>query len=1032
VYQTNLKQRSLRSALLLGAASVATISLSVPAMAQEGPVETVVVTGSRIPQQGLYSTSPVTAVGQQEMKFEGTTNVENLINNLPSAFADFGSNQSNGSVGTATVNLRDLGCARTLVLIDGKRLMPGDNELPCADLNQIPASLVDHVEVLTGGASATYGSDAVAGVVNFIMRKDFEGIEVSGQYSAYQHDNNNSFDRAIVACGLGGVESIGFCPAAGSIPLAPRHVWDGADTDGTIVMGANSDNGKGNITLYAGYRNIQAVLESQRDVSSCGTSTTGSGSFSCAGSSTSALNGAGGRFLSLDGGACDFQYGKSTCTIDGLTGEVRGFQTSDRFNFAPFNYMQRPDLRYTMGAMGHYEVNKMLDVYTSLMFMDDHTVAQIAPSGLFFGTGVGVNCDNPFLGSAADTNSPEYNFCTSAGLGPTDTAHLFIGRRDVEGGNRQDNLRHTSYRMVVGAKGDLGGGWAYDLSGQYGDTILSEEYVHDMSISRIQKALLVKDVAGVPTCESVIDGTDPNCTPWDIFQPNGVTPAAINYLAVPGFREGSTEEWVLTGSVTGDLGEWGLTSPWAKNPVAIALGAEYRQEKLDNRVDLEFSTGDLAGQGGPTLPTHGGYNVTEGFGEIRVPVIQNMPFAQDLTLNGGFRYSSYNTAGHVDSYKYGAEWQVVDDLKFRASFDRAVRAPNVIELFTGQGLSLWGGNDPCSDQNGAGAQFTQAQCNNTNGGNFMANYNKPILDCPAAQCGAFTGGNPQLHPEVSDTRSIGFVFTPTFFDGFSATVDYFHIKVDGLIGVIPEITIIDACAISGNPTFCNAIHRGTGTEVLYGLPPAGGFVTDLNTNTGSLKTSGIDMEANYNTDLSNWGMGDNGGLAFNFLGTWTKELVLEPINKGFAIAAGLPPPFTGDCAGHFGIVCGTPVPKWRHKLRMTWSSPWDFDLSVAWRYIGQVTLDANTGNPIIGGFNAGDKSDASIHAFNYFDIAGNWTVREGVELHAGVNNIFDKDPPMVDTNGLGVSSPPFGNGNTFPQVYDSLGRLIFIGGTIKY
>src|ERR1043166_6875785 len=239
VYQTNLDKRSLRSALLLGAASVAVAGYSIPATAQEN-VETVVVTGSRIPQTGLYSSSPVTAVGQQEMKFEGTTNVENLINNLPSAFAEFGSPEANGSVGTATVNLRNLTCARTLVLIDGKRLMPGDNELPCADLNQIPAALVDHVEVVTGGASAVYGSDAVAGVVNFIMRKDFEGIEVDGTWSEAQHDQHNSH--------MVGIEERSAVP----INIPRGSIWDGRDVDATVIMGVNSPNGKGNVTAYAG------------------------------------------------------------------------------------------------------------------------------------------------------------------------------------------------------------------------------------------------------------------------------------------------------------------------------------------------------------------------------------------------------------------------------------------------------------------------------------------------------------------------------------------------------------------------------------------------------------------------------------------------------------------------------------------------------------------------------------------------------------------------------------------------------------
>jgi iron complex outermembrane receptor protein len=1019
VYQTNQDKRSLRSALLLGAASAAIAGLSVPAVAQD-TVETVVVTGSRIPQTGLYSSSPVTAVGQQEMKFEGTTNVENLLNNLPSAFGDFGGNLANGSVGTATVNLRNLGCARTLVLVDGKRLMPGDNELPCADLNQIPAALIDHIDVVTGGASAVYGSDAVAGVVNFIMRRDFEGIEFDGQYSANWHDNTNGEARAIVAKGLGGT-------TPGSIPQAPNSVWDGEDVDGTIIMGVNSANGKGNVTAYGGYRNIQAVLETERDFSACGTSTTFSGSFRCAGSSTAARDGAGGRFISLNGGPC------GDCTVDGTTGQVRPFTGADKFNFAPFNYLQRPDTRYTFGAQGHYEVDKALDFYGSTMFMDDSTVAQIAPSGLFFGTVAQVNCDNPLLGSITDPNSPEFGFCgPGSGLGPTDNASLLIGRRNVEGGNRQDHLQHAAYRLVFGAKGDLGSGWGYDISGQYGETILSEEYTNDASIQRIQRALQVVQTPTGPMCKSALDGTDPNCVPWNIFQPNGVTPAAVHYIDVPGFREGGTREWVVTGSLNGDLGAWGIQSPWAKNAVGIALGGEYRQERLENRVDLEFSTGDLAGQGGPTLPVHGGFSVSEGFGEIRVPLVQGIPWVEDLTANAGYRYSSYTSAGAVHSYKYGLEWQPVDDVRFRASFQRAVRAPNVLELFTAQGLTLAAGvEDPCAKDDNGHVAFTQAQCVLT--GLPAGNYPLPAGDqCPAGQCNALQGGNLNLKPEVSDTRELGIVLTPTFLDGFTATVDYFNIRLTGAIGVVPWQNILSECG-AGATAFCSLIHRsfaGGAPGILFGSGAGAGFVSDLNVNTGFLQTRGMDFEANYTADLSNWGMGDNGSLSANFLGTWTKDYVVEPFN-----GAG-----TYNCAGLFGVVCGgnnpdAPTPKWRHKLRVTWTSPWDFDLSVAWRHISGVDFDANTANPLLNsvcGGPCGDLSDAHIDSFNYVDVAVNWTVHEGVQLHAGINNVADKDPPLLSGNGLAPASPPFGNGNTYPQVYDALGRYVFVGATIKY
>ena len=1008
MFQTNLDKRSLRSALLLGAASAAVASLSVPAAAQE-TTETVVVTGSRIPQTGLYSSSPVTAVGQQEMKFEGTTNVENLLNNLPSAFADFGSNESNGSVGTATVNLRNLGCARTLVLVDGKRLMPGDNELPCADLNQIPAALIDHVEVVTGGASAVYGSDAVAGVVNFIMRRDFEGIEFDGQYSGNWHDNSNSFARGIVAQGLGGV-------TPGTVPQAPSSVFDGEDVDGTIIIGANSPNGKGNVTAYAGFRSIQGVTEDARDFSACATSTTFSGSFICGGSSTTARNGAGGRFNFV---TKDFEVGPSF-TVDGTNGETRPFDTADRFNFAPYNYLQRPDTRYTFGAQGHYEVDKALDFYGSTMFMDDHTVAQIAPSGLFYGTLANVNCDNPFLGSPNDPNSPFTQLCTDGGYGPTDTATALIGRRNVEGGPRMDHLEHAAYRLLFGAKGDLGSGWSYDLSGQYGSTILSEEYTNDMSINRINRSLQVVNdpTTGNPVCKSVLDGTDPFCVPWNIFQPGGVSNAAINYLDVPGFREGGTQEWVVTGNVTGDLGAWGVQSPWAKNPVALSVGGEFRQERLENRVDLEFQTGDLAGQGGPTQSVHGGFDVAEGFGEVRVPIVQNMPFAEDLTANAGYRYSSYSSAGAVHSYKYGLEWQPIEDFRLRGSFQRAVRAPNVLELFTPQGLGLFPATDPCA---GEKPDFTLAQCENT--GVTEAQYGN-IIDCPASQCNALFGGNLNLKPEISNTRELGLVLTPTFLDGFTATIDWFDIRLTGAISTIPYGTILQQCAVTGSQQFCGLIHRGPG-GILFGSGVGAGFIQDTTINTGAEQTKGMDFEANYSTDFASMGVGDYGGLNLNFLGTWTNEFKNEPY----------PGAHVYDCVGLFGLTCGTPIPEWRHKLRVTWTSPWDFDLSLQWRHLSSVAFDANTNDATLSapcGGPCNDKSDASIGAFDYFDIATNWTVHEGVQLHAGINNVFDKDPPILDTNYLGVSSPPFGNGNTYPQVYDALGRYVFVGATIKY
>jgi outer membrane receptor protein involved in Fe transport len=1005
VYKTNTN-RSLRSALLLGAASAAALSMTVPASAQDsGSVETVVVTGSRIPQQGLYSSSPVTAVGQQEIKFEGTTNVENLLNNLPSVVADQNSTVANGATGTANIDLRGLGAVRTLVLIDGKRLMPGDPADPAADVNQIPVNLVDHVEVLTGGASAVYGSDALAGVVNFIMRKDFEGIEVDGQYTVNQADNGNSHYDALN-------KAAGFAPAQ-------TDWWGGETAQATLIVGSNSPDGKGNVTAYVGYQNTQPVLESDRDFSAC-TIATATGHV-CAGSAN--YN----TWLSVD----NYAHAKPYLFFETGTGKPGSGKfvpytgaPSQSFNYGALNYLQRPDTRYNGGFFGHYDISKEAQLFANFMFTDDHTIAQIAPSGLFLGSGTvsgyaqEVNCSNPLM-----TTQERDTLCGPTGTGATNLtpgqALLEIGRRDLEGGDRQDDLRHTSYRMVVGLKGDLGNSWNYEVFAQYGVSLFNETYDNEFSKSRVQNALEVDPTTGKCYAAEPAAGTgiisDPNCVPLDIFNGFGsITKSMLNYVAAQGFQEGYTQEQVVGGNLTGDLGEWGIQSPWAKNPVAVSLGTEYRDEQINLKTDYEFQSNDLYGQGSPTLPVPtSGFDVVEGFGEVQVPIVQGLPFVEDFSANGSYRYSSYSTAGATTSYKYGAEWQVIDDFKLRGSFNRAVRAPNVLELFSPSSVGLVGLTDPCS---AAGDPTAAVIANCKKEG--VTNAGAAILNCPAAQCGAETGGNPNLKPEISDTRTAGVVFTPTFIDGFTATLDYFDIKVDGFIsGIDPSTTLSECYGASATAAsqafFCPLVHRNALHQV-YG----NGYVSALGTNTGFLSTKGWDLEGNYNANFDDWGLNGWGGISFNFLGTLTNSNEEEPL-PGLGVY---------NCTGRYGDTCGEPQPRWRHKLRVTWSAPWDFDVSLDWRHLGGSKLDSNSTNPLLGGGGAIDPYDASIPAYDYFDLAVDWTVKEGVQLHAGVNNLFDKEPPVLSSD---VAGPPLGNGNTFPGVYDSLGRTIFVGATIK-
>jgi len=1062
VFKTSQNTRNLRSALLLGAASAAAIGINA-ANAQQtgGNVETVVVTGSRIPQTGVYAASPVTAVGQQELKFEGTTDVTTLINNLPEAFADQSSQLANGASGTANVDLRGLGSKRTLVLVNGTRLMPGDPLDPVADLNDIPAALVDHIEVLTGGASAVYGSDALAGVVNFIMRKDFEGVEVDGTYSIYQNDNDTSRWRNTIQGPING-GAFGFAQSN-------ENEWNGQTEDATLLLGTNTANDKGNVTAYLSYRNGSPILEATRDFSACTLASTGV-SLVCAGSSN--FN----RWYSFDNsaalGAGTLNPGQVYDFFQHGTGKPgSGFLVpfvgapSQTFNYGSLNYLQRPDTRYTGGFFAHYQENKQLDIYSSFMFADDHTIAQIAPSGLFLGSGTisgaqEVNCSNPLMTAAenkdlcgsiaGDTQitipgnltyngKPFTYYGGQANIIPGQFLGL-IGRRDIEGGNRQDDLRHTSYRMNIGARGELGDGWTYDIYAQYGLSLLTENYLNEFSKYRVQQALEVSPLAGptpgVPSC--IGESTNPpaanGCVPLDIFNGLGsITKPMLNYVGADGFQEGYTQEQVVSGSITGDLGEWGGQSPWAKNPIGISVGAEYRSEALKLSTDQEFTTNDLYGQGAPTLSVPlSGFNVSEGFTELKVPLVQGIPWVEDLTLNGGYRYSSYNTAGATNAYKYGAEWQPIDDFRLRASVQRAVRAPNVLELFSPNIVQLFSGQDPCASAVKGSAVYNNCVKEG------VTNVGSGVLVCPATQCNQETGGNAFLKPETSDTRTAGVVFTPTFLDGFTATFDWFDIRVSKFISsVSPNLTLNECYGAEATAAtqafFCPLVHRSPGNNLLYGS----GFVAATTINTGALQTKGVDFELNYSTDMASFGVPDTGSLAFNLVGTYLSELDTQAL-PGFP---------TYNCGGLFGLICGTPNPKWRHKLRVTWATPWDVDVSLQWRYIGAVALDANTSNPLVGGSptsivcpngqtvygvgsaTGGDCVDNAISSFSYFDLSGDWTVRQGIDLRAGVNNIFGIEPPIIGTTQLPL---PEGNGNTFPAVYDALGRTIFVSATIKY
>lgn len=965
----------------------------------------IVVTGSRIPTPNLTSASPVTVINSQEVKLTGVTRVEDLINQLPQAFGDQGGNVSNGSTGTSTINLRNLGANRTLVLINGRRLVPGDVSDSAADVNFIPSSLIKRVDVLTGGASATYGADAVGGVVNFIMDDTFSGFKIDGQYSLFQHQNNSNYGGlrdALDAKGFGAPDG---------------NVADGGTVDVTATMGAGFDDNRGHITAYVGYRKLKPVIQSNRDYSSCGLTTAGAapGKVACGGSFTS------NNFLVSDPdvGSTTYQLGAGRTFVPG--GNV--------YNFAPTNYYQRPDERYTAGFFAHYDVSDHFKPYLEGMFMDDRSVAQIAPSG-DFGNTLSINCDNPLLSAqqlgivCAPGNlldGPGGSTLNEGGgpaalfIDPTtgltyNQARLQVYRRNVEGGPRRDDLQHTSYRIVAGAKGDIAPGISYDAYYQYGRTNFAETYTNDVSVSRLTRALDVVNVNGVATCRSVVNGTDPNCVPYDIFTPGGVTAAAVSYLGTPGFQRGMTSEQVASGSITALLGQYGVKSPWADEGVAINIGGEYRKERLELNTDVEFQTGDLSGQGAATLPASGQFSVREFFGEVRVPIVHD-GFIYDLSVDGGYRYSNYKFGGRTENtntYKAELQFAPIRDIALRASYNRAVRSPNIQELFATRHVALDGSFDPCAGAIGTDGTvngFTAAQCANT--GVSAAQFGN-ISENPAAQYNGLIGGNPDLTPEVSDTYTIGLVLQPRFVPGLAITVDAFKIKVNNTINNVGEDTILSTCAATGDQTFCGLINRDQFGS-LWRTPA--GYVEDVDLNLGSIKTRGIDVGGSYSHQI-----GSAGTLGLSLNGTYLDE---------FRTDNGVSTPY--NCAGYYGLQCGTPAPKWRHRARVTFTLPDGIGLSGQWRFFDSVKLDRLSNNETLNGSYA--IVNAKIPTQSYFDLTLTATISDSYTFRLGVNNVLDKDPPLVTSQAL---TAVYGNGNTFPNVYDALGRYIFAGVTLNF
>ena len=1012
--------RALRHAVRFTLAASAMAAGAPAAYAQTAPaptaaaatVQEVVVTGSRIQQSpNEISISPVTSVTSTDIQQTGLTRTEDLLNNLPQVVAEQGSGLSISSNGTATISLRGLGSNRTLVLVNGRRLNPGGgiglNFGSVPDINQIPADLIERADVLTGGASAVYGADAVAGVVNFVLNTHYQGVKFDANYSFNNHKNDSA-------------QYLGYLDAAGD-PRPPSTVNTGQTQDLSVIAGSNFADDRGNATVYMTYLHTQPVAGYQIDHAGCtlnGPSSIIPGvpsSIVCGGSSTSAT----GKFQEYG-----LVGGKSTRlvndTVDAATGNFRPFAQKDYYNYGALSYFQRGGERFTAGAFLHYDLNEHANVYSEFMFARNTSQAQYGPSGAFAYVDYQTDCTNPLLSpQQVGVLCTPANLAANHALFPNLTGtqlQLRLARRNVEGGGRLDNYASNSIKEDLGVKGKWGQAWSYDVYGQIGITHAGDNQGDYLGVQQINNALQVianpagaGNVVGVPVgapvCVAASNGSDPTCVPWDIYKPGGVTKAQLNYLTVSSTYSTKTSEYIASGSVTGDLGKYGAQIPTAASGLIVNVGAEYRQETYDFEPDYIFANGFNSGGNGASAPIHGEFHVSELFTEMRLPIMDEKPGAYNLSAEAGYRYSDYTSGFKTDTFKVGLEWAPIHDVRIRGSYNRAIRAPSLSDLYSPPIVGAGGTADPCW---GPKPAYTLAQCART--GVTAAEYGS-IETNPAAQINNVLAGSITLKPETADTYSFGFVVQPQAIPNFIISVDYYDIKIKNTIQTLTTNTVLANCANTNDPVLqaklCGLIHRVTADGSLW--TNTADFVDTTEQNIGTVSTAGIDLKTHYRMDV-----GSMGKLIFDLVGTKLQSFVTQPLPVGGSY----------DCAGLWGATCNAPLPKWRHVFNTTWGTPWaGLDITARWRYLGHSDVDRSSSNPLLAApFYA---PTAHIPAYNYIDLSASMPVTAGVSVRLGINNLTDKNPPLV-LNGTYSDCPNTTcNDNTWAGTYDALGRYIY-------
>ncbi|MDK2759862.1 MAG: TonB-dependent receptor [Sphingopyxis sp.] len=901
------------------------------------PVE-ITVTGSRIARSDMVSNSPVNVVGEAEISRTGSAETEQILNSLPQITAGFGSQSNDPGNGTATLNLRNLGSVRTLVLLNGRRVVGATND-GVVDINLIPPALIKRVEVVTGGASAVYGSDAMAGVVNFTLKDDFEGVEMNAQ---------------------AGVSSRG----------------DSARYNVDFTAGGNFADGKGNITFYANYFKRAETLSGARSYASrylVDAVVDGKGVLLPGGNAVTPQ----GTLFSPDLVGLQDQFG-NTIGTDGIFFAPEGWRAyndSDAFNDRVYSTLQLPMERVQAAVNGRYELGSSIEAFWEATYARTKVGAQEAAlpmSSSGFISNFQFDTRNPYLpASLRDflvTNLDQ----DGDGFVPVN-----INRRTTEVGLRTTRQTRDFWRFVGGFRGELNSRLKWEAYFNRGENSVVDTQTGGVILDRFANGFVT-----APGNPAACASTQAGCVILNPFGAGTLTPEMANYIGTTLTNRNQVTQTQIGATLTGSLFDL------PAGPLGFSLGTEYRRESARFDPDNLYTQNNAISRAAGLQPTRGSYNVKEVFGEVYVPILADKPGAELLAFEGGARYSDYSSAGGVFSFKAGGEYSPFRGLKFRGLFQRAVRAPNITELFSGVVNEAPVATDFCN----AGPTRTAAERD------FCLTLGVPgsVIDVFQQEnivIRTLLGGNPNLRAETSNTWSVGGVYTPSFAPNLQFTVDYYNINIKNAIaafagGIGQTIAACRSDLSLSNP-FCTPLATRTPDGQLQDVPL-------LNENIGGITSKGVD----WRVDVASIDAG-SGRLSYFIAGTYTIEnkYTSSPILRPL------------DCAGYVGTgsSCYSTNPKWRFTQRLTWTSD-QFEVSLRHRFIG-TARDERITQAISAGDDMPLLAVPKAPNVNYFDLSLSATVTPDVTFYANIDNLLDKDPPYLSDR----------------QTYDYIGRRFTVG-----